>query len=394
MLLFAAALFDAVLALAILRMVRQARAYASLSAAERGSAPPGAEGWPALAVVVPARDEADVVGRCIGGLLAQDYPGALSVVLVDDGSTDGTAAAARAAAGADPRFRVVAGGPLPRGWTGKAHACARGAAEAGAAGWLCFMDADTRAEPALLRTAVAHSLARGLGLLSLEPFQELGGPAERLVIPCGLYLVAATGDHAAVNAPEAGAAAANGQFLLFGPGVHARVGGHAAVRAEICEDLALARLVKRHGLSFRLMGAETLIRTRMYRDAAALWHGLSKNGTALGGGAARTVLIAAGGFLMAVVGFALPAVAAARLLRGGGGADIAAALLAFGGLFAALGLHVAGTRHFKIPIVYGLLFPLGYGLALTLALNAARLQRLGRVRWKDRTVDASTGATS
>lgn len=423
MLLALAALFDAALAWAILRMVGQSRLYAGIAApgrtraggpphprphprdceaGRRGTcdaippaeaAPGGAGGWPAVTVVVPARDEADVVGACIGGLLAQDYPGdRLRVVLVDDGSTDGTADAARAAAGGDPRLTVLPGGALPRGWTGKAHACARGA-ELSRAGWLCFMDADTRAEPALLRAAVAHASAGGTGLLSLEPFQELGGWADRLVIPCGLYLVAATGDHGAVNDPGRSAAAANGQFMLFAPGAYAALGGHAAVRAEVCEDLALARLAKRRGLGFALLGAETLIRTRMYRDAAQLWHGLSKNVGALGGGTGRTVLIAAGGFALALASVALPAAAVARFAAGHRGADdLLAAVLACCGLLSALGLHLAGARHFRIPAFYGFAYPAGYALALALAVNAARLRRLGRVRWKDRTVPTAGGS--
>lgn len=397
MLLLAAGLFDAALAWAILRMVRQARLYRSLAAPddraqqESRDAPQG--GWPRVAIVVPARDEADVIGRCVGGLLGQDYPrDRLSVILVDDGSSDGTADVARAAAGDDPRFRIVPATTLPRGWTGKSHACALGAHEAGDADWLCFMDADTCAAPALIRAAVDHALTSGTGLLSLEPFQELGTPAERLVMPCGLYLVAATQDHAAVNAPDSGAAAANGQFLLFSRDAYARVGGHAAVRSEVCEDLALARLAKRAGLRFELLGAERLVSTRMYRDARQLWHGLSKNVTALGGGPARTVLIAGGGLLMATAAFVLAGCAAARFASGASdAASVSALVLAFCGLFAALGLHVAGARHFGIPMVYGVIFPLGYALAFALALNAARLARLGRVRWKDRTVEAATG---
>lgn len=403
MLLTLAALFDAALALAILRMVGQSRLYTGIAAPEgaaSASAPPG--GWPAVTIVVPARDEADVVGACVGGLLAQDYPAdRLRVVLVDDGSTDGTAEVARAAAravpGGESRLTVLPGGALPRGWTGKSHACALGAEAAGRTsgdeGWLCFVDADTRAEPALMRAAVAEAARRGSGLLSLEPFQVLGGAVERLVMPCGLYLVAATGDHGAVNDPRSPAAAANGQFMLFAPGAYAAVGRHGAVRAEVCEDLALARLAKAGGVGFALLGAEALISTRMYRDAAALWHGLSKNVTAMGGGARRTVLIAAGGLALALASLALPALAAARLAAGDRGpADLAAAVLAFCGLFAALGLHLAGTRHFRIPTAYGLAYPAGYALAFAIAANAARLQRLGRVRWKDRTVEAPTGA--
>ncbi len=388
--LLVAASFDAALLWAILRMIGQAGVYESVKPAGELTPPP--DGWPVVAIVVPARDEADVIGRCVAGLLAQDYPRErLSVTLVDDGSTDGTGEVARIAAAGDARLRIVPGGTLPSGWTGKAHACARGADGVSEDAWLCFMDADTRAEPGLLRAAVAEALRRRVGLLSLEPFQELGSPIERLVVPCGLYLVAATGDHAAVNAPGDAAAAANGQFMLFAPGAYTQAGGHAAVRGAVCEDLALAWRAKRASIGFALLGAEALIRTRMYRDAPSLWHGLSKNVTALGGGTGRTLVIAAGGLATALLSLVLPSLALAQL-GAPTGVRIAAAVLAVGGFSAVLGLHVAGARHFRIPAVYGLAYPIGYALAFALAANAARLRRLGRVRWKDRTVTTQAGA--
>ena len=382
MLLFGAASVDLVLAWAICRMVGQGHAYKSLEAPPVEVAPQ----WPRVAVIVPARDEADVIARCLSGLLAQDYPPErMSIILVDDGSRDGTARIADETAGADPRFRLVPGRPLPDDWTGKSHACAQGAVAAGEPDYLCFVDADTAARPSLIRSAVSHALRNHTDMLSLEPFQELGSLAERLVFPCGLYLVAATQDVAAVNAPGRPEANANGQFILFARTAYASVGGHAAVSSEVCEDMALAQIVKRSGLRFELLGAEQSVSTRMYRNARDLWHGLSKNASALGGGPVRTVAIAAAGLTVAA---ALPLLAGAAAWRVASGyraaSDSAALALALCGLLAAVGLHVAGARHFKIPVIYGLLFPLGYGLALAIAVNAARLKRRGRIRWKDR----------
>src|SRR5471032_1513764 len=88
--------------------------------------------WPAVTAVVPARDEADVIGRAVGSLLAQDYPGPFRVILVDDQSTDGTAEVARGAAGAGERLQVIDGKPLPGGWTGKLWALSQGVEQASA----------------------------------------------------------------------------------------------------------------------------------------------------------------------------------------------------------------------------------------------------------------------
>jgi chlorobactene glucosyltransferase len=381
-LLAAAIAFDLVLAWMIARMVRQARAYTGVGPAETGAV----RDWPRVAVIVPARDEADVVRACIAGLLAQDYPAErLSICLVDDGSRDGTSAIALAAAGGDRRFRLVRGAALPEGWTGKSFACHQGAARALAADYLCFMDADTVAEPGLIRAGVAHAQDHGTHMLSLEPFQVLAGALERLIIPCGLYLVAASQDMRRINSPHDSTAAANGQFILIRRDAYDAVGGHAAVRGEICEDSALAGRVKRAGLRFALHGAEGLVRARMYRDGRSLWTGLSKNATVLGGGPVRTVLIAGAGFLFVAAALVLAALCGIGLADGASIDTVAPVAVLLCGLLAMIGLHLAGTRHFRIPPLYGLLFPIGYALTFALALDSARLAFLGRVRWKGRT---------
>lgn len=381
MLLGIAIAFDLLLAWLIRRMVRQASAYGRLPACGEVAA----RDWPSVAVIVPARNEADVIERCLSGLLRQNYPAdRLRIWLVDDGSEDATAPLATALAGRDPRFTLIRGGELPAGWTGKCHACVQGALAAGAVDYLCFIDADTQAKPDLLRAAVSHVLAGGVAMLSLEPFQELGGLLERLVMPCGLYLAAAAQNISAFNDPDSDKAGANGQFILISRSAYRRLGGHGAVREEVSEDTALARRAKQARLRFALLGGEHLIQTRMYRDPAALWHGLTKNATVMGGGPLRTVLIAGAGFAMAV---GAPLLAACAVLQFRSEPSLRhgiAALLALAGLGAGIGLHLAGTRHFRIPLVYGLLFPAGYGLALLIALESARQAWSGRVHWKGR----------
>src|SRR5207248_7969753 len=106
------------------------------------------------------------------------------------------------AAAGDERVQLLAGAALPGGWAGKPHACWQGAAAAGKVDWLCFIDADTTADPPLLRTAIAAAEARGLDMLSVQPFQELGSWSERLVLPAGFFFVAFTQDLRRVNDPN------------------------------------------------------------------------------------------------------------------------------------------------------------------------------------------------
>ncbi len=124
---------------------------------DEGMAPAPAR-WPSVTAVVPARDEAEVIGRAIGSLIAQDYPGSFHIVLVDDGSSDGTADIARVAAQGSDRLEVIAGSPPPRGWTGKLWAMRNGVERAGATpDYLWFTDADIAHAPDTLRSLVARS---------------------------------------------------------------------------------------------------------------------------------------------------------------------------------------------------------------------------------------------
>ena len=295
--------------------------------------------------------------------------------MVDDNSTDGTATLVERIAAEDARVRLIHGRPLPPGWAGKPHACRQGADAAGA-DWLCFLDADTAPQSALLRTAVRAAQEKRIDLLSLEPFQELGSFAERLVIPSGMFLIAFTQDPSRVNDPALPDATANGQFLLFRREAYEAVGGFAAVRDEICEDKALARAVKRAGFRLALLGAEELVRVRMYTGFRSLAEGLAKNVVDMAGGVGATL---AATFLALVLGWA-PILVPLWI----GDRRPAALAVALAGSLALLGTHLAGARHFRIPFWYGFLFPLGYTLAAAVALYAVLRRVRGVVVWKGR----------
>ncbi len=365
----------------ILRAFRQFRAYRRIElATDPGKAP-----LPSLAVVVPARNEADVIGRCLGGLLAQDYPrDRLRVTIVDDGSTDGTATTVRRVAKGALGVALIEAGPLPEGWTGKAHACWRGAATAGA-DWLCFIDADVVPAPALLRCAVAAARRRRLDFLSLEPRQELESVWERLVIPAGLFALAFLGDLGAASDPSAPATVANGQFILIRRTAYQRIGGHFAVRDAICEDTRLAQAAKAAGYAVGMLGAARLIHTRMYRNLPALWEGLTKNSTETLGGTARALLAGTLAVPLSLAALIVPIALVAHAAAAPSALEIAASAAAMLASLAMFCLHVAGARYLGIPRWYGLAFPVGYALAAVIALDGLRRHWLGAAAWKGRT---------
>ncbi len=210
--------------------------------------------WPAVAAVVPARDEADVIARSIGSLLAQDYPGPFRVILVDDNSTDGTARAAAAAAEALPggqRLTILSGAPLPAGWTGKLWAMKQGVEAAGEGGdapkYLLLTDADIAHASDNLRRLAARAEAHGLALTSLMAKLSCVTAAEKLLIPAFVYFFDMLYPFGWVNDPKTRVAAAAGGCMLARADALRAAGGIDAIRAAIIDDCALGAAMKRQG---------------------------------------------------------------------------------------------------------------------------------------------------
>ena len=365
----------------ILRAFRQRALLPPVPAA----APPPSNSAPHIAVIVPARDEAANIERCLRCLIPQTYPAdRLRILVVDDHSADATAAIAAAIAVDHPQLGVRSSPPLPSGWVGKSHACWIGARDVSAeTEWLCFVDADVRAEPALLASAVAAASSEALDLLSLAPRQELESFAERLVMPCGLYLLAFCQDLRKVQAREGPDATATGQFMLVRRRDYVALGGHAAVHREICEDLALARLFKQSGRRVLLCDGSRLVSTRMYTGWGTLWPGIVKNLVEMLGGPGATAVTALCAVILAWALWVIPFADGVSCGRGSAQGCLAM-VPAIAAALAALALHVVGAAHFRIPLWYGLMFPFGYTAGALMAIDSMRWRWRGRVGWKGR----------
>ncbi|MBI2217246.1 MAG: glycosyltransferase [Candidatus Rokubacteria bacterium] len=343
---------------------------------ERTAAPPRID------VVVPARNERENLPACVGALLGQRGV-ELTVTVVDDDSSDGTREVAEALARADGRVRLMRAPALPPGWIGKVHALHHGVAVTDAP-WLLFVDADVTTHRDALATAVREAVRRGVDVLSLSPWQRAQTFGERLVQPVVFALLDERFSMAAVNDPASRVSAANGQFLLFRRAAYEAIGGHAAVRGEVLEDVALARRAK--GAGFRLFfgTTRTMVEARMYRSFAALWEGWSKNLFLLLG---ARVSSAFGLVLRDVAVWVLPLVTApiawGLASRGpGGAASAAAAGAAIVMLFTQAARLVGGS---PVPITYLFLVPFGK-LIVGMLIMASWWKHAvtGSVGWKGR----------
>jgi hopene-associated glycosyltransferase HpnB len=207
-----------------------------------------------VTVVIPARDEAEGIGACIGSLLRQDYAGDCHIVLVDDGSSDGTADIARKAAvtlGAERRLHVVAGAPLPAGWTGKLWAVKQGIDSAlrlaPATEYLLLSDADIVYAPDTLAALVARARARGLVLTSLMVKLRCESLAERALIPAFIFFFQMLYPFAWINRPDTGIAGAAGGCMLVRADTLGQAGGIDEIRSALIDDCALAGILKVRG---------------------------------------------------------------------------------------------------------------------------------------------------
>ena len=252
-----------------------ARAWDLRPTAEDDPPPRDPAEWPPIGVVVPARNEAATLPGTLPALLAQDYPGPWTVVVVDDRSDDETATAARSLAHDDGRLTVLEGDPLPAGWLGKVWALQQGCdllARAGEADYLLLTDADIRHRPGSLRRLVAESEAGNLALNSRMARLRTQATPERLLIPAFVFFFNLLYPMRRVNDPGSGVAAAAGGCVLVRSEALRHTGGPEAIRDQIIDDVNLARRVKALGEPIRLATSRAdVVSLREYGSLAAVW---------------------------------------------------------------------------------------------------------------------------
>jgi hopene-associated glycosyltransferase HpnB len=237
---------------------------------------PMPERWPSVVAVVPARDEADVIQRSIGSLIAQDYPGEFHIVLVDDQSDDGTADLAKALN--SPKLTVLTGAERPQGWTGKLWAMHQGSELAAkrAPEFVWFTDADIAHTPENLRHLVARAEEDGKVLVSLMARLSCKTAAEHFLIPAFVFFFDMLFPFGAVNDPKSKVAAAAGGCMLARRVALESAGGIAAIRHNIIDDCALGRAMKRQGPIW-LGLTDRAISLRPYEHLADIRHMVSRS---------------------------------------------------------------------------------------------------------------------
>lgn len=346
-----------------------------------------------VVVIVPARNEEAVLPGCLASLVVQAGLGfALGVewwvVVVDDGSTDGTRAVAEGFAAKHPGVVVLAAPAVElerehSGFTGKTHACwvgAHAAIERFQPKWLLFTDADTEHGVNSVSRAMREAEKHGAAMLSYSPRQVTAGWLQRTVMPLIFSELASVYPPAKVSDPRERVAAANGQFLLVERETYTAIGGHRAVGAEILEDVALARKVKRSGGGLRFRYAPEMVAARMYRDTPSMVEGWSKNLALL---FPRPVALALWRVLDFVLFFGLPAVAFVMARQPTRPGWVWQVILVLWVRTMFRFYNRVARAHF--PFVESMLSVLGLPMFAYLLLRSARMHRGKRVAWKGRT---------
>ncbi|NWJ48003.1 MAG: glycosyltransferase [Chloroflexi bacterium] len=231
-----------------------------------------------ISVLVPARNEAGNIARCIRSLLNQDYPN-LEIIVLDDGSDDATVAILESIAREDfsHRLRLVSGQELPEGWLGKNWACYQ-LYHYAEGDYLLFTDADTVHGVRSVSSAISALEKNEADFLSIFPRQETDSLAERLAIPLMMmYLIGLLPTWMVSRSPRPSISAANGQYMFFTRNVYEQIGGHAAVKNIVLEDVIMARRIKQAGYKVILPDGTDSVSCRMYRNIFEVWQGFSKN---------------------------------------------------------------------------------------------------------------------
>jgi hopene-associated glycosyltransferase HpnB len=336
---------------------------------------------PAVVAIIPARDEAESIGKTVASLLRQEYAGAFNVIVVDDQSTDNTAGAARdAAAGLDAgdRLAVLPGRPLPAGWTGKLWAQHQGVAAAEASSpapdYVLFTDADIVYAPDALTSLVNRARSGGFVLTSLMAKLRCESLAERAFVPAFIFFFQMLYPFGWANDPRRATAAAAGGCMLVRREVLRRAGGIAAIRGALIDDCALAKQLKAHG-PIRLGLTERVVSIRAYPAVADIRRMVSRTAYAQ----LRYSPLLLGG---TILGLGATYLAPVLLTAFAGGVARLAGIVAW--LLMALALQPT-LRFYRVSPLWGLALPAIAATYMAFTVDSAYQHARGRGgMWKGR----------
>jgi hopene-associated glycosyltransferase HpnB len=347
--------------------------------------------WPEVAVVVPARNEADMLPLTLPTLLGQDYPGKLSVTLVDDGSTDETPAVAagiaESAAPGQPPLAIATGRARPEGWAGKVWAMQQGLeATASAGGYVLFTDADIAWDPGALRALVAAAESDDRALVSQMALLRARTGWERIVVPAFVYFFFQLYPPKRVNAPRSRVAAGAGGCMLIRRSALDKAGGLAPIRGALIDDVALGTLLKREG-NRTWLGLTTEIRSvRPYPRLADLWHMIARSAYVQ---LRYSPLLLAAAILGLAFLYAAPPVGlltwAFAAASGDAAAAAAAGLAGLAGMILMTGSYLPMLRFYRLSALRAPSLPLIAILYAAMTADSARRHYTGRaVSWRGR----------
>ncbi|MCZ6835713.1 MAG: glycosyltransferase family 2 protein [Planctomycetota bacterium] len=228
-------------------------------------------GWPKLSVIIPAHNEEAMIDRCVESLRTQAYPN-LELIFVCDRCTDGTVEILRKHAALDDRLVIIENESCPDDWAGKCNAARLGATKATGA-WLLFSDADTHFEKDLCRASMARAIHEHYALVSLMTTLTTVHRFERIVQPVASMNLMRMFPLKRINRKDGSRPFANGQFMLFNRDFYEQVGGHASVKDDLLEDIAISRVISDAGGRIGLFFADHMLTCEMYDTFEAFKEG-------------------------------------------------------------------------------------------------------------------------
>jgi chlorobactene glucosyltransferase len=336
------------------------------------------ESAPLISVMVPARDEEANIETCLKSLQAQDYPN-FEILVINDHSSDNTAAVVRRLAAEDSRIRLFQSEPLPEGWAGKPFACYQLARRAGGS-WYLFVDADTIHAPHMLRSVLAVAMESRPGMLSGFPRQLANSLPQKIAIPVLYFVIMAWLPLWWLHrSKKPKPSLAIGQFLLFPREDYWKIGGHKAVKSRIIEDVWLGVEINRSGSRHIAIDLSPVVSCNMYHDVGAMCEGFIKwmySVASLSRVFLALLLVAAYFFLLAPFYWLWQEL---FVMPTGWGAIIGFQVMVI------FGMRWLVDSRFKEPVVSAFLHPLGFTFLVLTAIYAFSRQVVGAgVRWKNR----------